>query len=219
MQPLRSFWLMRRRAYRKGEIGSLSFRSFDLKSDPPTVTVDAAYSKRKRTDTQVLHADVARWVKEWLATKPDLEPGELLFPVSGKVPGGTERKTAKMMRGDLEKARKAWIDAVKEDDQERGLREKSDFLLYCDSLGRYADFHANRHTFITNLGRAGVSPKTTQTLARHSDIRLTMNVYTHTDIAEKKEAVGRLAGLWECSGSAPASQNGTESPLESQGGV
>ena len=51
--------------------------------------------------------------------------------------------------------------------------------------GRYADFHANRHTFITNLGRAGVPPKTTQELARHSDIRLTMNVYSHTDLAER----------------------------------
>jgi integrase/recombinase XerD len=44
--------------YRKGEIGSLTRGSFDLTSDPPTVTVQAIYSKRKRTDTQVLHPDV-----------------------------------------------------------------------------------------------------------------------------------------------------------------
>src|SRR5262249_50709344 len=43
----------------------------------------------------------------------------------------------------------------------------------------YADFHALRHSFITLLERSGVSPKTAQELARHSDIRLTMQRYTH----------------------------------------
>ncbi len=33
--------------YRKGEIGSLTLRSFDLSSEPPTVKVQAVYSKRK----------------------------------------------------------------------------------------------------------------------------------------------------------------------------
>ena len=44
----------------------------------------------------------------------------------------------------------------------------------------------------------GVNPKTAQTLARHSDIRLTMNVYSHTDLAEKTEPIRRLPGLGEC---------------------
>jgi len=91
----------------------------------------------------------------------------------------------------------------------RATRDKSDFLRCKDAQGRYADFHANRHPFITNLGRVGIHPKTAQTPARHSDIRLTMNVYSHTDLAEKTEAVRRLPGLWECSGSARESQDGT----------
>jgi site-specific recombinase XerD len=41
------------------------------------------------------------------------------------------------------------------------------------------DFHALRHTFISNLARAGVHPRNAQALARHSTIDLTMNVYTH----------------------------------------
>jgi hypothetical protein len=92
---------------------------------------------------------------------------EILFPVSGKVPGGIERKTSKMMRRDLAAARESWIEGS-EDGRRAGKRKKSDFLRYKDTQGRYADFHANRHTFITNLGRAGVNPKTAQTLARHS---------------------------------------------------
>ena len=96
-----------------------------------------------------------------------------------------------MMRRDLEAAQRG-VDRRAETDEDRALRESSDFLAYKDSHGRFADFHANRHTFITNLSRAGVSPKTAQTLARHSDIRLTLDIYTHTDLAEKVDAVERL---------------------------
>ena len=31
---------------------------------------------------------------------------------------------------------------------------------YVDENGLYADFHASRHTFITNMVKSGVSPKT-----------------------------------------------------------
>ncbi|MFW5690732.1 MAG: tyrosine-type recombinase/integrase, partial [Planctomycetota bacterium] len=48
-----------------------------------------------------------------------------------------------------------------------------------DDRGRVVDFHALRHTFISNLARAGVHPRNAQALARHSTIDLTMNVYTH----------------------------------------
>jgi hypothetical protein len=116
---------------------------------------------------------------------------KLLFPVSRKVPGGKERKTHKMMEHDLSVARAKWIVAVVDPKHGRE-REESDFLKYRDSQDRFADFHANRHTFITNLGRTGVSPKTIQQLARHSDIRLTLDVYSHAEMAEKIEAVSRL---------------------------
>ncbi len=43
-----------------------------------------------------------------------------------------------------------------------------------------ADFHSLRHSFITNLARAGVHPSDAMVLARHSTITLTMNFYTHT---------------------------------------
>jgi integrase/recombinase XerD len=227
--------------YRKAEIGSLTTQSFNLESDPPTLTVQAAFSKRKRHDTQVLHPAVVERFVAWLQAKPNVSANTLLFPVSGKVPGGTERKTHKMMQRDMDAARKAWIEDAP-DAEESQRRQDSDFLRYEDSNARYADFHSNRHTFITNLGRAGVSPKTTQELARHSDIRLTLNVYTHAELADKIEAVRRLpspptngeksngktrpqkaagdkAGSgWECSGSAPESQTGTDRQFSSQGG-
>lgn len=63
---------------------------------------------------------------------------------------------------------------------------------YRDSLGRYLDFHALRHTFITNLARAGVHPRVAMTLARHASVAITMNVYTHVDMSEARDALGKL---------------------------
>ena len=61
---------------------------------------------------------------------------------------------------------------------------------------KFADFHCLRHTFITNLGRAKVSPKTAQTLARHSDISLTMNIYSHVAEEDQIEAINALPGIF-----------------------
>jgi integrase len=177
--------------FRKTEIGSLTRQSFELDADQPTVTVAAGYSKRRREDKQFLHPVVAVLMQRWLDSKKSLGPKSLLFPVSGAVPGGTDRKTAKMMRRDLEAARKNWIAEAKTD-AEKQRREKTDFLTYCDSAGLHADFHSNRHTFITNLSRTGIAPKMVQQLARHSDIRLTMDVYTHVGVSDQVAAINAL---------------------------
>jgi integrase/recombinase XerD len=177
--------------FRKGEIGSLTLRSLRLDNNPPTATVAACYSKRRRQDTQILHREVVQILKDWLGSKPDLGPDDLLFPVSGKVPGGTERKTHKMMRLDLERARTKWLEEAGDDD-ERHRREQSDFLSYCNGDGLFADFHSNRHLFITSLEQVGLSPKMAQTLARHSDVRLTLGTYTHIEIHDQTAAIESL---------------------------
>ena len=48
--------------FRKGEIGSLTVGSFRLDDEPPTATVDACYSKRKRRDIQVAASRVGETV-------------------------------------------------------------------------------------------------------------------------------------------------------------
>jgi integrase/recombinase XerD len=176
--------------FRKGEIGSLTSRSLRL-GDNPTATVAACYSKRRREDTQVLHVALAKQLKAWLASKPHLMPDDVLFPVSGRVPGGNERKTHKMIQRDLAAARKRWIKEAATP-SERAKREESDFLCYRNHAGLYADFHSCRHLFITNLERAGVRPKVAQTLARHSDIRLTLGIYTHVELHDQAAAIGAL---------------------------
>jgi integrase len=180
--------------FRKGELGSLTVKSFQFGDNekPATVTIEAAYAKNRRQDELVLHPDLVKRLKAWLALKKP-ESNEILFPVSQRS-GGVERKTAKMIRFDIESARTFWI-AEAESEKEEKRRCDADFLLYRDEKGKFADFHCLRHTFITNLGKAKVSPKAAQTLARHSDISLTMNIYSHLSEEDQVEAINSLPGI------------------------
>jgi integrase len=174
---------------RRKELASLTYRSFDLDSDSPSVTVNAAYSKRRRKDTIPLHPTVVQLLASWLANK---EPSNQDAPMfSLKTMNGNIRDTAKMMKVDLAAARKKWLEEAESSDV-LTKREQSDFLAYCDSTGVFADFHANRHTFISNVVLSGASPKVAQVLARHSDINLTMQTYTH--LADQ-EQVAAISGL------------------------
>ena len=65
-------------------------------------------------------------------------------------------------------------------------------IPYRDDAGRVADFHAFRHTFISNIVRSGTTIKTAQTLARHSNPALTLGVYAHADLVDVRAAVERL---------------------------
>ena len=99
-----------------------------------------------------------------------------------------------MIETDLKSAREVWINEAN-CVAERESREASDFLKYVDSHSKYADFHGFRHMFVSNLCRAGVSPQTAQILARHSDIKLTLNIYTHVAPEEQAAAIRQLPGL------------------------
>lgn len=176
--------------YRRKELASLTLASFDWSQEPPSIQVAAAYSKRKRNDSIPLHPIVIERLNTWLSGKSFANRKTPIFNL--RAPGGGLRQTAKMMRRDLEHARKLWI-ADAGDEEERLARAKEDCLNYCNEDGLFADFHANRHTFITNLGKAGVSPKLAQTLARHSDPKLTMNIYSHVETADQAKAIERLA--------------------------
>jgi len=173
--------------FRRNEIGSVTPRSFDFASEPPTLTVQAANSKRRRVDVIPLRADFAQFLRGWIEGRRHLDPDAPLLEIRGK-------HTAEMLRKDLARARDEWIDEATTS-AETALRKKSSFLTYVNAEGRVVDFHALRQTFITNLSLAGVSPKMAQSLARHSDINLTMNVYTMLNVSDQAAAVESLPPL------------------------
>jgi hypothetical protein len=61
-----------------------------------------------------------------------------------------------------------------------------------DARGRSVDVHAFRMTFASHLARAGVPLRTAQALMRHSDPKLTANVYTDVGMLDTAGAVESL---------------------------
>lgn len=69
-------------------------------------------------------------------------------------------------------------------------------------VGRYNDIyrvqmpnitpHVCRHTYCSNMAKSGMNPKTLQYLMGHSDISVTMNVYTHISFDDAEEELRRM---------------------------
>ena len=64
-----------------------------------------------------------------------------------------------------------------------------------DDRGRTVDVHAMCHTFGTHLSKAGVSPRTAQAAMRHSNLDLTMNIYTDRRLFDVASALDVLPML------------------------
>ena len=167
--------------FRAGELASLTPDSFQVTGDHATVRVASSCTKNRKEALQPLPADVANALVGYLRDKP---PSALVWP------GKWSMKAFRMIRADLWTARALWLSEASED-EERARREQSDFLVYCDSQGRYADFHALRHSYITMVGKSGVSPKEHQDLARHSTYSMTAR-YTHSRAYDLAAAVQSL---------------------------
>ena len=170
---------------RASELASLTALSFDLTVIPPTVTVEAGYSKHRRRDILPLRSDVAKALRTYLA-KNERARADRLWP------GSWSRKaSAIMIRKDLEAAG----------------------IPYEDGSGRVFDFHSWRHQFISNLARSGAHPKEAQALARHSTITLTMDRYTHLrvdDLTSALEGLPAISGSADDSQPSPLRATGTD---------
>lgn len=169
--------------FRASELASLTPSSFDVKSDTPAVTVRAAYSKRRRDDRQPIRFDLAGALRPWLAHRP---AGAPVFAMPDR--------TAEMIRRDLRPAKARYIRQTA-DRADRRDRRRDGFLAPIDDEGRVVDFHSLRATYITMLVRSGASVKVAQELARHSDPKLTMNVYTRLGVHDLAAALDRLPAL------------------------
>jgi len=66
----------------------------------------------------------------------------------------------------------------------------------CEDNGQgKIDFHSLRHTTGSLLVASGVHPKVAQSIMRHSDINLTMSIYTHTLTGQESQAIDSLPDL------------------------
>ena len=169
---------------RASELASLTPASFHLGADPPTVTVEAAYSKHRKRDELPLHPELVSRLREWLTETQESTDDA---PAVISIESHPDDSDGPMWPGRWAMDRRGWR-MVKAD------LTAAD-IPYRDEQGRQFDFHALRHQFISMLAAAGVHPKTAQELARHSTITLTMDHYTHLRVNDLTSALNTLPSL------------------------
>jgi integrase len=151
--------------FRAAELAALQPGHFHLTADPPAVTLPAKVAKNKKAVRFPLAPGVVSALRVYLSGKP---AGQPIWP------GMWFKHAAKMLRVDLATA-------------------NVPYRVDGPNGPEYADFHSLRHTFCSSLAAAGTGAKELQTLARHSDPRLTFGLYTHARTGELAKAIGRLA--------------------------
>lgn len=77
-------------------------------------------------------------------------------------------------------------------DNHMRIMQRKYIKLYGNNLPRITP-HVLRHTFCTNMQQAGIDVKSLQYLMGHSNISVTLDVYTHTDFDAVQKAFEKAA--------------------------
>jgi integrase len=131
-----------------------------------------------------LHPLLSEFMFRWKEKTAYSQPCDWVFPsvrLNGKQP-----RVANMLVEDY--LRPAAVRAgvlVSRQDQEGRL---------VDNDPRRFGFHNLRHSLASFLIRIKTDPKTVQTLLRHSDVRLTLQFYTHAISDDRMSATGAMLG-------------------------
>ena len=168
---------------RKSELASLTIGQVVLDDKPPYLVLHAADEKSRRGAHLPLHPELAKGLRLWIQQKKKFAGGKLnqSEPLL-YVPTGLDR----IFNRDLKLA---------------GISKK-------DALGRVVDVHSLRHCHASLLAKSGATPAVAQKSMRHSDIRLTMDIYTHIEVEEVAGAVSALPD--QIMGTLLADMNGRE---------
>jgi integrase len=178
---------------RKGELASLTVAHLHLHEPVAFLTLDAADEKNRQGNDIPLRDDLAADLRDWLADRlrrlqdearlsgapvpAVLPPDATLFDVPSRL--------VKILDRDLVAAGIA-----------RRVKVNGKWVIdKRDERGRTLDVHALRHTFGTLLSKGGIAPRTAQAAMRHSDIKLTMNVYTDPKLLDVRGALDALPAL------------------------
>jgi integrase len=166
---------------RKNELATLSVAQLRLDGPIPYVDLDVADEKNREGNDIVIRADLAADLRAWLADKlasRQTEAHRRGEPIPSRLPGdipvfAIPDGLVRIFDRDLKLA---------------GIAKR-------DERGRTLDVHALRMMFGTLLGNGGVPLRTTQAAMRHSDPKLTANVYTDPKLLDVHGALDALRSL------------------------
>jgi integrase len=148
-----------------------------------TWTCQVGLPKTKASKGPVpLHPLLAEFMLRWKEKTAYSEPGDWVFP-SFRLKGKQPRVANMLVEDHLRPAAaKAGILSSHRDEHGR---------LVEDDPHRFG-FHNLRHSLASFLVRIRTDPKTVQTLLRHSDVKLTLQFYSHAVSRDRMVAAGEM---------------------------
>lgn len=162
---------------RRNELASLKWDDIDL--DEQRVLIRASISKNSKSAVLPI---VREAISEWKAYREDIEP---FYPdnIRGRAVGNARSRAEEGF-------------ALPPIPQPETLRRDCDM---CNIKWHWTrariDFHALRVSFVSGLDEVGANLQKSQKLARHSDPKLTSNIYTKSNHKALADEVGKLGKM------------------------
>jgi integrase len=129
-----------------------------------------------------LHPLLAEFMLRWKQKSSYSRPGDWVFP-SVRLKGKQPRVASMLVEDYLRPA------AVKVGILSSHLDQEGRLVDYDP---RRFGFHNLRHSLASFLVRIKTDPKTVQTLLRHSDVKMTLQCYTHSVSEDRMAAEGAM---------------------------
>jgi integrase len=166
---------------RKGELQSVTVGQVQLEQDTPHIQLEAGDEKNREGNAVALRPDLAADLSRWLTDRAESRHGPTV-PFLGAI---TDRLPSDAPLFNVPAGLLRILD--------RDLRAAG--IPKVDERGYRVHIHAMRHTFGTMLARGGVPLRTAQEAMRHSDPKLTANVYTDPKLLDVAGALDVLPAL------------------------
>lgn len=162
---------------RYSEIKSLKVADVHLDANPPYLDLHARHDKSRRGAHQPLSDDLVEHLRQYITSRV----------LHAQEEARSQNRPCSVVLSPEERLilYVPLLRAFNLDLEYAGIEKK-------DQRGRTMDLHSLRHTFGTLLARSGVNPRTAMELMRHSDIRLTTNIYQHLELVDTAGAVNQL---------------------------
>lgn len=191
-------------AMRKGEL--LGLRKSDVDLHELTITIRRSWDqdRPKSGDAEVI--PIAEPVVPYLREAMANSPSELVFPGSNGQMQHVKTRLEYKLRWALARAgiTHGWLHTCRRcktrgtpyeqrhDDEQLRHCPQCNMKLWPKALLRKIRFHDLRATTATLLARAGVSVQIAQKILRHSDPKLTANIYSRVEMSDMRTALNSI---------------------------
>ena len=156
---------------RIGELCALKWEDIDFKKNIINVskTLQRVYIKAKNNNESKI-----------IITTPKTRNANRIIPINSVF--ATIKKQIKTKNNDY------LLSCTEKFIEPRTYRKYFDRMLKKNKID-HINFHSLRHTFATNCIRLGVDYKTVSELLGHSTVNITLNLYVHPQLAQKKKCI------------------------------